>query len=340
MHTRFRVSGRLADKLEELGVRTAAVLEHARLPAALFDQPKVLLTTEEFFSLWRGIGEVSQDPALGLKLGTEANIERYDPIAIAALCTPTFGEALQRMSKYKQLTCPEEIIASRKEEECEVQFRWLLANEGEPDLLIDLCFAWVICIARRGTGTQLNPVRVELTRQVRHRKLLEEHFHCAVRFESPRNALVLRSPDLDKPFVTRNADLLAIIAPQLDEELNQRAAQQSITDEVRTVIKRRLAGQRPTLQNIAKELRLSSRTLQRRLQETGHTFQQVLEQARRELARHYLTQSPLDVTETAYLLGYEDANSFVRAFHAWEGSPPALWRETHRGKAEPAVSHG
>ena len=71
------------------------------------------------------------------------------------------------------------------------------------------------------------------------------------------------------------------------------------------------------------------RTLQRRLAEDGATFQQLVQAARHELARHYLTHSSLELNETAYLLGYEDAHSFFRAFHQWEGSSPGEWRKRH-----------
>jgi AraC-like DNA-binding protein len=59
----------------------------------------------------------------------------------------------------------------------------------------------------------------------------------------------------------------------------------------------------------------------------------VLEQARHQLARHYLNNSVLELNEAAYLLGYNDSNSFVRAFRTWEGVPPARWREEQRAKA-------
>src|SRR6058998_1493632 len=88
-----------------------------------------------------------------------------------------------------------------------------------------------------------------------------------------------------------------------------------------------------TIEDIADALHISSRTLQRRLQDEGLSFQRVLEGARHQLARHYLNNSVLELNEAAYLLGYEDGNSFVRAFRTWEGVPPARWRENQRAKA-------
>jgi len=70
-----------------LGVSPSLVLHQAGLPAGLLRQQKILVTTEELFALYRGIAEISRDPAIGLKIGTEERMGRYHPIAIAALCT-------------------------------------------------------------------------------------------------------------------------------------------------------------------------------------------------------------------------------------------------------------
>jgi AraC-like DNA-binding protein len=141
--------------------------------------------------------------------------------------------------------------------------------------------------------------------------------------------LVFSKADVDVPFVTYNADLLAMVAPQLEIELKQQLSDKDLREQVKGTLKRLLAGQRPGIREVARELHLSTRTLQRRLTEGGATFQQLLEEARRELARHYLVHSSLELNETAYLLGYEDANSFFRAFHAWEGTSPGQWRTQH-----------
>jgi AraC-like DNA-binding protein len=94
-------------------------------------------------------------------------------------------------------------------------------------------------------------------------------------------------------------------------------------------LKRSLAGQRPRLEDVAVELRMGGRTLQRKLLEQGTTFHTLMEEARHEMAQHYLRQRSLELNETAYLLGYEDPNSFIRAFHKWEGTSPGEWRSTH-----------
>jgi len=171
MTNRFRISRMLSRRLEELGLSPVAVLRHAGLPMGLFDQERILLTTEEMFALYRAIYEVSCDPAIGLKLGTEERIERYDPIAIAALYTRSFRDALERMARYKQLVCPEEIRIAERGGECAVQFLWLLADQPEPVSLVDVCFAWIVAIGRRGTNRTIHPKRVEFQRSESYRKL-------------------------------------------------------------------------------------------------------------------------------------------------------------------------
>lgn len=138
--------------MEEVGLSHPVLLRQAGLPIGLFDQEKVLLTTDEFFALYNAIPEVSRDPAIGLKLGTDDRIELYDPICIATLCSRSFQDALKRLGRYKQLTCPEDIALVERGEECAVRFNWLLAEEEEPAVLVDACFAWIMTIARHGRG--------------------------------------------------------------------------------------------------------------------------------------------------------------------------------------------
>jgi hypothetical protein len=156
MTNRFRLSTMLTRRLEDRGISPLAVMRQAGLPMGILNQEKVLLTTEEFFALYRGIAEVSSDPTIGLKLGTEDRMERYDPIAIAAVSTRSLRDAIGRIGRYKQLTCPEKISLVERGNESAVHCTWLMAHEEEPAMLIDVCFAWILCIARPGTGRSIH----------------------------------------------------------------------------------------------------------------------------------------------------------------------------------------
>ena len=335
MNKHFRFSGSTFSKMDELGLSAATVLRRAGLPQAYIAEPRILLKTEELFALWRAIGEVSANPAIGLQLGTETKIERFHPVGLAALSTENFGAGISQMARYKQLTCPEEILQQTADDEWSVQFRWLLANESEPPVLIECCFAWVLSIGRLGTGTRLEPLRVEFVQSRAHLKILALHFGCPVVCGATRNAIVFRAADAQRPFVTRNAELLGMLAPQFEKELKQENSDENFIERVRLAIQQQLTGRRPTIDDIADALHISIRTLQRRLQDEGFSFQRVLEEARHQLARHYLNNSVLELNEAAYLLGYEDSNSFVRAFRTWEGVPPGRWREEQRSRAAP-----
>jgi AraC-like DNA-binding protein len=305
----------------------------------LFKLERILVSTEEFFALHRGIAEASNDAAIGLKLGAEERVERYDPIKLAALSASSFRDAIERSSRYKQLTCPEKIRLLERGDECAIKFVWLLANEQEPPLLVDVCFAWILTLGQRGTGRPLRPKKVEFQRALAHRDMYEAHFRCPVEFKATQNALIFSKSDMDLPFVTYNADLLAAVAPQLEAELSEQLAQKTFSEQAKGIVKQLLAGQRPGIQDLARELHLSTRTLQRRLTEQGITFQRVLDETRRELARHYLLHSSRELNETAYLLGYEDANSFFRAFHSWEGMSPGQWRLLQKSSNQATQAH-
>ena len=97
------------------------------------------------------------------------------------------------------------------------------------------------------------------------------------------------------------------------EQRNSTAAGQ-----IRWVLRHYLGGRQPDISDVAREPGMSSRTLQRRIVDEGTNFRRILNQERHELAKHYLPQPALELNEVAYLLGYEDPNSFIRVFREWE----------------------
>jgi len=347
MSDRLRISNTWGKRFADHKIVVPALLRRAGLPGGLFEQEKVYVTTAQLFALWRSVGEMSSDPAIGLKLGSETRLARSHPAGIAVICSRTFEDALQRLARYKQLTCPEEIRLKRGAQEASVEFYYLEATEPQPDLLVDMVLSWILSVGRQGTDGQIAPLRLDLARPPKYRSILESHFGCPVRFKADRNALLFRSRDLDTPFVTHNEEMLKVIGTHLESELKARTASANIGEQVRQTLSRSMAGKRPTLEDVAKELGLGARTLQRRLTDASLTFQQLVEETRRELARHFLKQGAVELNETAFLLGFEDANSFFRAFQIWEGISPGEWRaqqtllnEASTSESNPISSRG
>jgi AraC-like DNA-binding protein len=329
MSDRLRISNTWGKRFADHKIVVPALLRRAGLPVGLFEQEKVYVTTAQLFALWRSVGEMNSDPAIGLKLGSETRLARSHPAGIAVMCSRTFGDALVRLGRYKQLTCPEEIRIHTKAQETSVEFFYVEAKEAQPNLLVDMVLSWILSIGRQGTDGQIAPLRMDLTRAARHRAVLESHFGCRIRFKANRNALVFCRSDLDRPFVTHNDELLTVLGAHVESELKARNGSSNVGEQVKQTLRRSMAGKRPTLQDVAQEIGVGARTLQRRLTDAGITFQELVESTRRELAHHYLKQRAVELNEAAFLLGFEDANSFFRAFQVWEGTSPGEWRMRH-----------
>jgi AraC-like DNA-binding protein len=328
---RFKAANAFWIGLAKIGLTPAAVLSQARVPVTVYDGKKNLVTTAQFFALWRAVGELSSDPAAGLKIATHIDVGNRPPSTMAAYHARDYRDALTRLARFKQLCTPEELQIRMNKDECLIEPVWMHAQEETPPLLTDAAFASVVELGRRGTGHPVNAKSVELKRGAEATGVHEAYFKCPVKFRARRNMLVLHAADLDRPFVTYNAELLEMLDPQLVKALEERRAQRSISEQVKWILKRLLAGARPDIAAVARELGLSDRTLQRRIVDDGSTFRQLLLEARQELAREYLNRPEIDVAEVAYLLGYEDANSFYRAFRTWEGTTPAQLRSVLRG---------
>ncbi len=262
---------------------------------------------------------------------SEVETDQYHPTLLAALHARNYLDSLQRLARYKQLCSAEEFRFTAKGDEVIIEVSWPFAkNNSPPDFLLDAVFALVIELGRRGTKTRLNPKRVELTRKRDDGNGLAEYFGCGVKYRAARNALVLRTSDLELRFATYNDELLSMLAPQFEDQLKASNAKANIVEQVKWILKRLLAGSRPDLEMVAQALGMSERTLQRRITGEGATFRQLLNDTRHELVRQYLADEAVEITEAAFLVGFEDPNSFYRAFRSWEGTTPAEWRAQHQ----------
>lgn len=316
--------------LHQLGIDAYEVAHAAQLPFTIMNEPVV--TADEYFAIWQAYSDLIGDTADGIiKLATAFETAKYPPTVLATYHARDFRDALKRMARYKQMCPPESLRITEEGERCMIELDWLAPEQSGPPMLIGITLACLLELGRRGTGQPLTAQLVEFTHAMGDVQTLEAYFGCPIRIGAPCNRLTLYRRDLDRPFVSYNEELLAILTPVLDQSLDEQRSR-SITEKVKWIIKRSLTGGRPDIQSVAKELGMSDRTLQRRLTDENTSFKHLLTQARHEQAREYLADASLEIKEVAFLLGYEDQNSFYRAFRQWEGDTPSNWRSLTNSK--------
>ena len=314
--------------LAALGVDWSAVVKRAGVPPPLLRDGKHWVSTRDYFALWNAVQALGVPPDFGVRAGTFRRPEgQYDVASIAALHSRTFADAIEAIARFKRITCPGRWLLETRGAEAALEFRWLLAHgEPVPDFLTDGAFSYVADLYRRGTGRPLALLRIELARRPGHAAMLGAAFGCEVRFNTPQDRMFFGAVTLADPFLTHNQDLLDLIGPGLLQALDQQAAADSPVARARDCIRRFLRGKRPTVEQVAHALHMGTRTLQRKLELAGTSYQDLLDDVRHECACRLLAGTDLDPGEIAFYLGFEEATSFRRAFRGWEKQSPAQWR--------------
>jgi AraC-like DNA-binding protein len=316
--------------LRQLGIAPHEVVRRAGLPLTLMNEPMV--TTAQYFSIWEAYSNIIGDTAKGIiKLTTGFETVHFPPTVLAAYHARDYLDALTRMIRYKRLCPPESLRIKEEDDECTIELGWLNTEQPGPPMLEGITLAFLLELGRRGTGQPMMAKSVEFSHLMGDVQSLETYFGCQVQVGRSRNRLTLHKRDLHRPFVSYNAELLEILTPALDQSIDKQQPGHSIIEKVKWITKRSLPGGLSNIQTVAAELGMSNRTLQRRLHGEGTSFQQLLSQVRQELAREYLADPSLEIGEVAFLIGYEDQNSFYRAFRLWEGDTPSNWRTVHLG---------
>lgn len=326
---RFRLPQAFWRAAERFGLPAAALLRQAKLPATLHVSPDAWLTTAQYFALWRAVEALADDPAIGLRMTIETETSVYPPATMSAFFARDYRDGLHRLARFKRLCTPEELLLTDINSGCRIAVRWIYTGEPEPDATADVTLAAILELGRRGTGKHIKPIRIELARPEPISDAHHNYFDAPVRIDCAQNALVMHHADLELPFAGHNPELLAILEPSLTDALGEIEAQSSLSEQVKILIKRRIASGKPDVADVARELGMSERTLQRRITEQGSSYRDLLDEARQELGRHLLSNKNNAMDEIAFLLGFQDTSSFYRAFHTWEGVTPGQWRSLH-----------
>lgn len=325
---KFTIDIGWAGLLETLGVKTEDLLRHAGLPQGLLSQASPQLDSEAYFRLWSSLEDLMDVPEMALTIGQALTPEGFSPPLFAAFCSPNLKVALERLSTYKPLICP--MTMTLAEEDGHVSLTLNMADHWElPTSFVLMENVFLVHLARLATRREIQPARVVLRSPPDALSAYRSFFGVSVS-QGDVNRIVFRKEDTDIPFLSVNNAMFEVFEPVLKKRLSELEQDAALRDRVRAALTEMLAGGQSGIADVADRLAMSARTLQRKLSQEGTSFQEILNEVRTDVARIYLTKTRYSNAEIAFLLGYDDPNSFIRAFHGWTGATPDASRQAAR----------
>lgn len=318
--------------LKDLGLQPGHVLRRAGFPDDLLSRGGHGLSTEDYFRFWRALEAEAGDAMFPLRIVDALSAETFDPPLFAALCSTNLMQAVQRLAKYKQLVAPMSLeLGVGKAGELTVAPHWLSMQADVPYSLQVAEIAFFLRLARLATREPVKALRVALPELPPHAYIrpYEQFFGVPVQHEAIPS-ITFRAVDALRPFLTANEGMWRVFEPDLRRRLSELNATATTAERVRAVLLELLPSNAATIEKTAERLGLSKRTLQRRLENEGENFRALINTTRESLAHHYLGNTTLSGGEIAFLLGFEDPNSFYRAFQDWTGQTPDSTRHAMR----------
>jgi len=153
-------------------------------------------------------------------------------------------------------------------------------------------------------------------------------FRAPLVFDTEQNAVVFAADCLNHRLPETDPELRRLLLKQIDA-LEVRYGK-DFPEQVRSVLRTALLTGHARSDQVATLFSIHSRTLSRRLNDFGTSFQELLDEGRFEIARQMLKDTRMEVSQIAVTLDYADASAFTRAFRRWSGTTPAQWRENRK----------
>jgi AraC-like DNA-binding protein len=311
-----------------LGLDEPAVLRRAGLPPTLLHGDGSTISLDDLYALHEAVEAESDDPTIPLRAGQVVSVELFDPSLFAAICSPDMNTAASRLGQFKRLVGPFSLDVEIGPAETLIRYRC----KYRPDVplsrgLTEMVF--LVAFARRATRHHIVPRRITVQRPPTDLEPYASYFGCPL---DPGDSWCVGfdARDAHRPFLTHNDRMWEAFEPGLRRRMSEADEARSTRDRVETVLFELLPSGRARLTDVAREVGLGTRTLQRRLAAEGTSWLEMLNQTRERLARHYLTTTKISPAEVSLLLGFENANSLFRAFHRWTGTTPESWRTDMR----------
>jgi AraC-like DNA-binding protein len=318
--------------LAERGLDPVRVFATVGLDPSLVDDPENRITFRDLGRLFAACADATGCPHFGLMA-----VERYGPDSLGAIGhqmrnSPTVGEALRNVQLHLHLNDRGAVLFFHylDPERVALCYTIFWHDTHVTSLIYDAALA----VAHKALCELCGPGWKPLAVQFAHRKPAttlpyRRFFGVRPEFDAQRCAIVFASSWLDHPIAGTDSAL----RDSMERAVRHLEASEpdSLAVQVRRALYPMVLSGTATLADTTRLFSMHERTMRRRLEADGTTFQQLLNEARFEVAQQLLSDTRLAAAEIAAILGYSNPGAFSRAFRGWSGSTPRRWRKSGAG---------
>ena len=320
----YKVAG-----LASAGVETRDLVEQLGLAPNGPVDPAHMISASDYYDFFEAL--VDRDPqglVLPLRIGASMRCDDYGAFGLAWKSAPNLRGSFTRSERYGHVLGSAETYTLQKSD-AGWFFNLDKSGNGRLGMLLsnEASMSAVDTISREVTTASFAPLAVYFKHAPRGDvSAFESHFGCPVRFESGRDAILVSEESINAPNKLGDETIASFFDRHLEQALASLSSNDDLEQTVRRVVANVLSEGIPTLSFIASEMGMGSRTLQRRLAETGHSFQSVVDRSRKDLAQRLLRGTEYSLAEVAFLTGFSEQSGFARAFKRWAGQTPRSYR--------------
>ena len=287
--------------------------------------------TPRYLALIERAATTVGDASYGLRLGAAQEARDSGLLGFLMLNSATLLDAITNAQRYFRVVGEgEDIEVERMGPHVTLRFR-------ETDRALrglrhnsEYIAAIIVRACRDMTRKRISPVRAEFMHGRPNAKVAyPDYLGCPVKFHAEWDALVYDAETMRLPVIGADSKLFKVLERACQKIIGPTPKKQDILHEVRELVIDRLAKGTVQIDDVARELNMSSKTLERRLADRKTTFSALLDDIRSGLAKHYLTDTDLRLEQIAYLTGYSEPAALVRAFRRWTGTTPMQFRAKH-----------
>lgn len=319
----------VAEKVADMGVDLHAWLARSQLQINQLDDVKHTLSFSSFRQLILDALSMTQEPALGLLIGSRLLLNNHGVLGYAAMNCSTLQQAIEVLERYSLLRTP--LITLHHQ--IDGPHLRVTVSENYPLGDIRTAMHEVTMLGVKnvvdylaGGSRPVTQVMFAFAKPA-YGALATEIFQCEVVYDHPWTGFLLPADVAAKPLNRADPNTYREALLICQRELDKVIQDESLSTRVRRVLIER-SNAFPSLQLTARLFHMTPRTLHRNLLVEGTSYRSILEDVRCALAVEHLKSAHLSIQEIAFTLGYTDAANFRRAFKRWQGVAPSDFRQT------------